>query len=173
MARKRSSAASDLQADDGPKLDLKRNVPALLTFLENKITAGASGLYREHFGVGTTEWRILAMLAVEPGITSKRICDVIGFNKAAVSRTVRVLQDATLIVTRIEDGRTRSPKFSLSVKGRRLHDRIICVALERERRLLAPLSADEREALIDMLNRLHRTIPAVNAPIEIPPAHSS
>ena len=69
-------------------LDLERYVPALLVFLANKLTSGASTILRRHFGVGTTEWRIMAMLAVEPWIAAGRVCKVIGFDKAAVSRTL-------------------------------------------------------------------------------------
>jgi hypothetical protein len=36
--------------------------------------------------------------------------------------------------------------------------------------LLGGLSAAEREVLIGLLNRLHRRIPDMNAPIDIPPA---
>lgn len=63
-------------------LDLERYVLALLVFLANKLTSGASTLLRRHFGVGTTEWRIMALLAIEPWITANRICKVIGFDKA-------------------------------------------------------------------------------------------
>jgi hypothetical protein len=48
-----------------------------------------------------------------------------------------------------------------------LHDRLILVALERERRLLACLTAAERETLIDLLGRLHERLPAVGGPLEI------
>jgi len=156
----------------GPTLNLRRNVPALLVFLANKLTAGASGLYREHFGVGTTEWRIMAVLAIEPDIAAKRICDVIGFDKAAVSRTLKVLEDRGLISLRPLPQNSRSVTLTLTSKGRKLHDRIIVIALERERRLLSCLAADETERLIDMLNRMHAGLDAVDRPIDMPPAKS-
>ena len=63
----------------------------------------------------------------------------------------------------------RSLVYALSENGWRLHGRILEISLERERRLLADLSAAEREALIGLLNRLHRRLPDMNAPIDIPP----
>ena len=151
-------------------LDLERYVPALLVFLANKLTSGASAVLRRHFGVGTTEWRIMAMLAVEPWIAAGRVCKVIGFDKAAVSRTLVMLQDKGLIQARSHHSDGRSLVYALSDKGWRLHGRILELSLERERRLLGDLSAAEREVLIGLLNRLHRRIPDMNAPIGIPPA---
>lgn len=150
-------------------LDLERYVPALLVFLANKLTSGASALFRRHFGIGTTEWRIIAMLAVEPWIAAGRVCKVIGFDKAAVSRTLVRLQDKGLILSRSHHSDGRSLVHALSEKGWRLHGRILQIALERERRLLGDLSAAERETLVNLLNRLHRRIPDMDEPIDIPP----
>jgi len=150
-------------------LDLERYVPALLVFLANKLTSGASTLLRRHFGVGTTEWRIMALLAIEPWITANRICKVIGFDKAAVSRAVAVLQDKALVLSRAHASDSRSQELTLSKSGWRLHDRIILMSLEREERLLSGLKPAEREQLIVLLNRLLAKIPHMNGPIEIPP----
>jgi DNA-binding MarR family transcriptional regulator len=150
-------------------LDLERYVPALLVFLANKLTSGTSAIFRRHFGIGTTEWRVMAMLAVEPWIAAGRVCKVIGFDKAAVSRALAVLQDKELIRARSHRSDGRSLVYALSDKGWRLHGRILAISLEREQRLLGDLSAAERESLIDLLNRLLRRIPDVNAPVDVPP----
>lgn len=75
-------------------LDLERYVPALLTFVSNKLAKGASATYLRMFDVGVTEWRVISMLAVEPNITANRICQVIGFDKALVSRSLQFLKNA-------------------------------------------------------------------------------
>jgi hypothetical protein len=51
-----------------------------------------------------------------------------------------------------------------------LHDRILAVALERERRLLSCLSPEQRAELVGLLNRLHDNLDAVNRPLAVPPA---
>ena len=68
-------------ADDGPLLDLDRYVPAFITFIANKLSNSATGFYQRNFGVNVTEWRIMSLLAIEPGIPASRICSVIGFDK--------------------------------------------------------------------------------------------
>lgn len=150
----------------GPTLDLERYVPAFVTFIANKLSNSATAFYQREFGVNVTEWRIMSLLAIEPGIPASRICHVIGFDKGPVSRTLAGLQKRGLVSIRTDpnDGRTHS--IALTGKGRDTHDRVIVAALERERRLLSCLNKSEREVLIDLLRRLHENLGAVTGSIE-------
>lgn len=150
-------------------LDLERYIPALLVFLSNKFTHGSSTLYRKHFGVGVIEWRCMALLAIEPWISPNRICQVIGLDKAAVSRGVRILEDQGLVAVRPNKQRSRFLEIALTEKGATLHDQLVRVSLERERRLIADLNSEEREILIRGLNKMLKRIAFVNGPIETPP----
>ncbi|MBV9561762.1 MAG: MarR family transcriptional regulator [Bradyrhizobium sp.] len=148
-------------AHAGLTLDLDRYVPALVTFIANKLSNSATARYQREFGVNVTEWRIMALLAIEPGIPASRICSVIGFNKGPVSRALAAMESRGLIAIRTgaNDGRTHA--ISLTARGRATHDKVIMAALDRERRLLSCLSRDERELLIDLLRRLHDNLGAV------------
>ncbi len=156
--RRKQSAAP---APDGPTLDLERYVPAFITFIANKLSNSATAFYQKNFAINVTEWRIMSLLAIEPGIPASRICQVIGFNKGPVSRTLAEMEKRGLIAIRTDpdDGRTHS--ISLSAKGRATHDKVIVAALDRERRLLSCLDRNEQEALIDLLRRLHDNLGAV------------
>ena len=158
---RRPRPAEVADADDGPTLDLERYVPAFITFIANKLSNSATAFYQRNFGVNVTEWRIMSLLAIEPGIPASRICQVIGFDKGPVSRTLSTLQKRGLVAIRTapDDGRTHS--ISLTAKGRSTHDKVIVAALERERRLLSVLRKDEREVLIDLLRRVHGNLDAV------------
>ncbi len=150
----------------GLTLDLERYVPAFITFIANKLSNSASAFYQRHFGVNVTEWRIMSLLAIEPGIPASRICHVIGYDKGPVSRTLAALQKRGLVAIRTDpnDGRTHS--ISLTAKGRATHDKVIVAALERERRLLACLDPNEQEVLINLLRRVHENLGAVTGKIE-------
>ena len=147
----------------GPVLDLSAYVPGLLTHLANKLGRSATALYRRRFGVAVTEWRILALLAREAGVPASRICQVIGLDKAPVSRSLAGLEARGLVAIHpdAEDGRRRA--VDLTPAGRALHDRLIVAALEREDRLLACLDDGERATLIALLNRLHDNLGAIDA----------
>ena len=153
--------------DAGPTLDLDRYVPAFITFIANKLSNSATAFYQRNFGINVTEWRIMSLLAIEPGIPASRICSVIGFDKGPVSRTLAMMKTRGLVAVRSapEDGRSHS--ISLTAKGRATHDEVIVAALARERRLLSCLDAREREVLIALLRRVHDNLGAVTEP-EVP-----
>ena len=148
-------------ATEGPEhrsLDLENYVTALIVHLANKISHGASLLYRERFGIGVNDWRCLVQIAIEPGISPNRICQVVGLDKAAVSRSVRALEEKALVEVRASAERSRFLEIALTDAGRTLHDRILEIALEREARLLADLDPDERAALIRALTKMTRSV---------------
>jgi len=143
-------------------LDFKRYVPALLLHVSNKMSTGANAVYRRNFGIGVTEWRVLALLASEPNVSAQRICEMIGFDKAIVSRVVKSLQARGDVTVLPDAADSRKHRLVLSAKGRKLHDRIMLVALERERRMLTGFSHREVEVLRDLLHRLHANLPLAN-----------
>jgi DNA-binding MarR family transcriptional regulator len=161
---RRLQPAMTRDAAPGQTLDLERYVPAFITFIANKLSNSATGFYQRNFGVNVTEWRIMALLAIEPGIPASRICHVIGFDKGPVSRTLAALQKRGLIAIRTDPNDGRSHSISLTARGRATHDKVIVAALERERRLLSCLDQDEREVLVDLLRRLHENLGAVTGP---------
>ena len=156
-----TQATKPRNAPDSPTLDLERYVPAFITFIANKLSNSATTRYQNEFGVNVTEWRIMSLLAIEPNIAASRICQVIGFNKGPVSRTLAEMEKRGLIAIRTDADDARTHSISLTARGRATHDRVIVVALERERRLLSCLSSHEQEVLIDLLRRLHNNLDAV------------
>jgi DNA-binding MarR family transcriptional regulator len=154
------------RAKPGQTLDLERYVPAFVTFIANKLSRSATAFYQQRFGINVTEWRIMSLLAIEPGITASRICHVIGFDKGPVSRTLSTMQNRGLIAIKTDAHDGRSHSISLSPRGRAVHDEVIVAALERERLLLACLQEQEREVLIDLLRRVHANLGAVTGEVE-------
>jgi len=144
-------------------LDLENYVPALITFVSNKLSAGASKTYRKLFGIGVTEWRIIALLALEPNISANRVCQVIGFDKALVSRSVQILADRGYVNIVPDETDARRKTLALTSLGHDLHDQVIKVALERERLLLDDFTLAERRMLVGFLRRMHARIADVNA----------
>jgi DNA-binding MarR family transcriptional regulator len=59
-----------------------------------------------------------------------------------------------------DDNRART--IELSPAGLAVHDQIITIALEREKRLLSSLTPDEREALIRCLHKLRTAVATID-----------
>lgn len=158
------------RAADGraPKvLNLSRYTTYFFTVIANELSHGASKKYLKEFGIGIFEWRIMAMLAIEPRITANRFCEVIGFDKAAVSRGTKTLRQKGLITSEAVDGDQRLRVLELTRAGYKLHDQMIGVALERERRLLRDLNSHEVDQLLDLLRRIAGGMPHVNDDIPV------
>lgn len=152
-----------LSSPSVPLINLQRYVPAYLTWIANKLSRGASQHYLAVFNVGIETWRCLVLLANEGQISAQRTSQVIGMDKASVSRTFKNMQSLGLITFSLDNTDGRLRLATLTKKGRALHDQIIGVALERERVLLEVLTVDERETLINLLRRLHENLPEVEA----------
>ena len=151
--------AADRTAAKKPseQIDLERFVPALLTFISNRVTNSASATYRRRFDIGVLDFRVMVMLSIEPGASGARIAEVIDLDKAAVSRTLNSLHRRGLISAAPGHGRARI--LALTAAGEATYGKVRQVAMERERLLLADLSAEDRETLRGLLRRLLAATP--------------
>ena len=154
-----------------PKLVARRSLieevleqrPAyLIGAIANRLVNAGSALCRRHLGVGFTEWRILVVLALEPA-SAKRISDVVGLDKAAISRGLKALERRGLIRATDETAARRSRAYVLTEEGRTAYDRMLKASREHERRLLAGLRPEEVPILLDLLRRILAEVPQVEA----------
>jgi len=153
-ARRRQRAISSVE-------DLERYLPAFLNWIASKLMRGASQHYLNVFDVGIEIWRCLMLLAIENSISAQRVSSIIGMDKASVSRCFKRMQARGLITMALDDADGRLRIAKLTAKGRKLHDQMIGIALERERALVEVLTPAELDTLIGLLQRLHRNLPAV------------
>lgn len=160
-SKSRSSAEVPVPKPAAAVVNLEHYVPAYLTWIANKLSGGASQHYLNAFGVGIETWRCLVLLAKEPAVSAQQISKVIGMDKGSVSRCFKGMLEQKLITLTLSDTDGRIRLASLTARGRKLHDQILGVALERERVLLSTLTTREQDTLVDLLARLHENLPAV------------
>jgi DNA-binding MarR family transcriptional regulator len=146
--------------------DLERYLPAFLSWIASKLQRGASQHYLNVFDVGIETWRCLMLLAIENSISAQRVSRIIGMDKASISRCFKRMQARGLITMALDDGDGRLRIARLTAKGRKLHDQMIGIALERERALVEVLTPAELDTLIGLLQRLHENLPAVEEATE-------
>jgi len=130
--------------------------PAPISVLANFLVWGGSRIYRHRFGLGTNEWRVLSGLSNIPGLTGNGLSDLLSMNKATVSKSVGVLRERGLVVRVREHGARR---LFLTEAGRRQHDEMLPIALERERILLEALDPGEVDAFRASLFKLVTALP--------------
>lgn len=135
-------------------VDHDRSFALLISAIANKISRGGSRVYLRLFGIGIIEWRILHVLAGDPGATAQAVCNQIDLDKAAASRSLQVLEKMGLVVASAHPNDARKRTLSLTPEGCALHDRILPVSVRREHHLLHGFSDAERELLLNMLRRM-------------------
>lgn len=152
-----------------PTLDLDHYVTYSLSVIDNMLALGAYRIYRKRFGVTVTEWRVLGSLALFAPMTANDICLLTRTDKAPISRAIARLIAAGLVKREADSTDRRRIQLALTPKGRATHDRILPVALEREEKLLAALTADEVDQFRRLLKKLRRQAATLDG--HRPPPH--
>ncbi|MAL03663.1 MAG: MarR family transcriptional regulator [Arenimonas sp.] len=135
-------------------LDLEHFLPYRLSVLSNRISQDIARLYADRFGLGVTEWRVLAVLGRYPGLSASELAERTAMDKVAVSRAVASLLADGRITRDTHDADRRRSVLELSDEGRRVYAEVAPAALAYERRLLANFAAEDRAALSRLIDLL-------------------
>jgi DNA-binding MarR family transcriptional regulator len=125
---------------DHAVLELDRFLPYRLSVLSNRVSQDIARLYAERFGLGITQWRILAVLGRYPDLSATEVAERTAMDKVAVSRAVASLLEAGLLRRRAHGADRRKSVLELSARGYRIYDEVAPLALAFEQRLLAGLA---------------------------------
>lgn len=136
------------------RLDLEHFLPYRLSVLSNRVSQTIAGAYARRFGIGITEWRVIAVLGRYPGLSANGVAARTAMDKVAVSRAVARLLDRGLLARDTHGEDRRRSVLALSEAGHRIYDEVVPLALAYERRLLAPLDEAERAQLDRLLRKL-------------------
>lgn len=137
-----------------PGLDLEHFLPYRLSVLSNRISQAIATRYARRFGIGVTEWRVIAVLGRYPGLSAGEVAARTAMDKVAVSRAVARLLERGLVERDTHGNDRRRSVLALSRDGRGIYDGIAPLALDLERRLLSRLEPGERAALDALLDKL-------------------
>jgi DNA-binding MarR family transcriptional regulator len=138
----------------GDLLHLERFLPYRLSVLANTVSATIASAYAERHDLTIPEWRVMAVLAHEPGLSAAVVAERTAMDKVAVSRAVTRLQRRQRIARRQSDDDRRRSSLQLTPAGLEVYLQVSPVALGYERRLLESLSEGERRALDGAMERL-------------------
>lgn len=148
--------------------ELDHFLPYRLSVLSNRVSQTIAGAYARRFGLGVTEWRVIAVLGRYPGLSANGVAARTAMDKVAVSRTVARLLERGLIQRDTHDDDRRRSVLELSRDGYGIYDEVVPVALEYERRLLAPLDADEQAQLDRLLRKLNEGVAQLDVEPDTP-----
>ena len=135
-------------------LILDRFLPYRLSVLSNTVSTAIANRYTERFDLRIPEWRVLAVLGMQPGLSAADVAARTAMDAVAVSRAVtRLLKQGRLERRYTSQDRRRS-ELRLSVQGQRVYEEIVPIARAYERTLLDGLDVTQRLELDRLLQRL-------------------
>ena len=135
-------------------LDLEHFLPYRLSVLSNRISQDIARLYADRFGLGITEWRVLAVLGRHPGISAREVAERTAMDKVAVSRAIASLVQAGRIARDTSGDDRRRSVLHLSPAGDAIYREVAPLALAYQARLVEGLGAEDRAALDRLLSRM-------------------
>lgn len=137
-----------------PKLHLDRFVPYRLSVLSNTVSSAIAAAYFLNFGLSIPEWRVMAVLAANPGLSAAEVTARTAMDKVAVSRAVAALLGAGRLRRTTAATDRRRTHLELTTAGTRVYARVVPLALDYERSLMTPLSRRDRATLDRILRVL-------------------
>ena len=124
----------------------------LLYRLGRLVSTGGSLVVRlceGQFGITRREWRLLAQLALKPGLSPTELASLASLDKARTSRAI-----GGLLERRPLPQDRRQAELVLTAAGQALYEQLMPEARRINRELLAPLNPAELAQLDELLNRL-------------------
>jgi DNA-binding MarR family transcriptional regulator len=137
-----------------PRLQLDRFLPYRLSVLSNLVSSAIAGSYSSRFGISIPEWRVMAVLAMQPELSAAQVAERTAMDKVAVSRAVSSLLEKGRIERSVSPGDRRRSILNLSAEGARIYREVVPLALRHEQSLLDVLDTADRDALERILDTL-------------------
>jgi DNA-binding MarR family transcriptional regulator len=169
MPRPTKTRPNSTAANCGPALDLKDHIATRVAIFANRLSRAASRFYRRNYGIGVVEWRLIMYIGRTNETRANRICSETDLDKGAVSRSLAALQGMGIVSVKEDGTDNRRNNVALTPKGRALHNELVPVALERQTRLVADLTADEIQLFLGLIEKLQAKVaggePGADAPV--------
>jgi len=135
-------------------LRLDAFIPYLLSVTSNVVSDAIASSYQALFGLTIPEWRLIAVIGEDEGITQQQVGRRTRMDKVTVSRATIALVDRGLVERKPHASDRRSQSLHLTKAGHDLYDQVAPKALELERQIFASFDPRDVAAFSEMLGRI-------------------
>lgn len=133
---------------------LKHSLTYLLVSIAEEGIGNAERLFVQRFGWGVKELRVLRLVRDSPGITFTDLARLTRFERTATSRILTRMVRAGLVRRTAAEHDARQFTLAVTAKGEKLCQQADPLSLELEALMLAPLTAPQRKALLESMERV-------------------
>ncbi|PAJ72780.1 hypothetical protein CJF42_19450 [Pseudoalteromonas sp. NBT06-2] len=137
-------------------LILNKFFPYRFSILQQAISENIASVYTGEFDLSRHEWRILAILGEQSGLSAKQITLLTSLEKMQISRAINSMRSNELIKETVNIKDKRFTQLYLTDKGQKIYQILVPRVLNKEKELLTALSKDEQKKLNQLLDKLHQ-----------------
>ena len=148
LPKARSNAAS------APAFDLETFLPFQLSVVANRVSQTVGQSIASRFSLQIPEWRIVVVLGKYGALSALEIAQKTSMDKARVSRAQHRLVDLGLANMHPSADDRRKVIVSLEEEGLALYRDMVPLAHDTAQRLFSQLTADERQVLQTIVQKL-------------------
>ena len=150
-----------MHPDSDEILDLQSFLPYRLSQLTSHVSETFAKVYQQQYQLSIPEWRILVNLAQRPASNAKELGDCAAMDKSTVSRTLKILQEKEYVIKQPDSTDKRASVLSLSTQGLALYKELVPLAKAWEESLLAALTSQQYEGLMNTIDTLEQRLTAL------------
>ena len=134
--------------------DFRRFPTYMIMRLHRALTAQAVEILSSQSSLNQAEWRILSTVASGVATAAREVAIYSNIDPGMISRTLRKLEHEGLATTSRSESDRRVLEIKITLKGKRMYEKILPLMLARQERLMAALDPAERKAFSRILSKL-------------------
>lgn len=146
--------------------ELGQHALAIISFLYNRVIAGAAPALRKRLGLSVTEARMVFFIGARRSISANELARYMGLDKAAISRGANRLVELGLIRSARDPQNASRNILSLTAAGQGACEAIGRFTFAREAHLLSVLGADEQRQFLESLRKVLTMVDSTNELVE-------
>ena len=151
-----------VEADQSADYQLNDHALAIVSFINNRVIAGAAAALRKQVGLSVTEARIVFHLGFAEMTTANKLVKGLGLDKAAISRAISRLIKLDLIHSEQDPDHAGRNLLTLTAAGQAQQRKIAHFTFARENYLLNVLSDEEQRQFLQSLQKILPNVEVVN-----------
>ena len=138
--------------------DVSQFLTYRLARLHQLLGAQAASILAKAAGLTLGQWRVLSMLASGRATSSRDVCELTRIDPAAVSRTLRSLEEQGRVTLKRDNSDRRRLHIELTPDGRAAFERALPAMRERQARLIEALTEDEIATAFRVIDKLEGVV---------------
>jgi len=144
------------KTDKHESLSLNQFFPYRFAMLQQAISENIASVYTGEFDLSRHEWRVLAILGEQSGLSAKQITLLTSLEKMQISRAINRMRANDLVKETINAKDKRFTQLYLTDKGKEIYLILVPRVLKKEQELLSVLSNDEQKDLNQLIDKLQQ-----------------